>query len=426
VATIVRRSVLPALLVATLLAGAAAGRWTAGRTAEPDRTGPTAMPVAATEATALTDEAIRLYAAGQFAHACERFEQAADEAPSSPGRRADAGRCFETWGWRTLAGGRPDEAALLFRQGLTLAPHDPALLRGAGVASVHAGRPADALAPLEAAARIEADAQVHLLLARLYDSRDEPERALAHLQAVVTVEPDHAEVRSLLDKLERERHVESGFVRESGPHFVVKYRAGADAAVRRAVITALDAARQRVEGQLGAVAQAPVIVILYDRHEFDDVARAHPWVTGLFDGKIRLPLGGALPSRRHLERLLVHEYAHAVIHHRSRGRAPRWLQEGLAQALEGRTRDLNLTAPGRMSLDGLEALVSDSDPRRARAGYEVAHFVVADLLERGGMPAMRVLLSRLAAGDVLATAVPGIYGSRLAELESQWRHRLGS
>jgi hypothetical protein len=39
---------------------------------------------------------------------------------------------------------------------------------------------------------------------------------------------------------------------------------------------------------------------------------------------------------------------------------------------------------------------------------------------------MRVLLSRLAAGDVLATAVPGIYGSRLAELESQWRHRLGS
>jgi tetratricopeptide (TPR) repeat protein len=419
---VIRRGLLSAALVATLVASAAAGRFMARPSTELDR--PTLLPVAATDATALTDEAIRLYAAGQFANACARFTQAADEAPSSAARRTDAGRCFETWGWRTLAGGRPDEAALLFRQGLALAPADPALLRGAGVASVHAGRPADALGPLEAAARLEPDAQVHLLLARLYDSRDEPERAVEHLHAIVAGEPGHPEARLLLDKVERERRVETGFQREVRSHFVVKYRAGAVPRARRQVLAALGVARERVATQLGA-ADEPVIVILYDRRQFDHVAGAHPWVTGLFDGKIRLPLGGALPPRRDLERLLVHEYAHAVIHHRARGRAPRWLHEGLAQALEGRAPDTSLAAPGRMTLEGLEALVTDADPRRAHAGYEIALFIVTDLLERGGMPAIRALLARLATGESMAAAAPGVYGWRLAELETQWRRQLG-
>ena len=421
--SVIRRGLLPAALVATLVAGAAAGRFMARPSIEPDR--PTRLPVAATDATALTDEAIRLYAAGQFASACARFTQAADAVPSSVARRTDAGRCFETWGWRTLAGGRPDEAALLFRQGLALAPADPALLRGAGVASVHAGRPADALGPLEAAARLEPDAQVHLLLARLYDSRDEPERAVEHLHAVVAGEAGHPEARLLLDKVERERRVETGFEREVRSHFVVKYRAGAVPRARRQVLAALGAARERVATQLGATADEPVIVILYDRRQFDHVAGAHAWVTGLFDGKIRLPLGGALPPRRDLERLLVHEYAHAVIHHRARGRAPRWLHEGLAQALEGRAPDASLAASGRMTLAGLEALVTDADPRRAHAGYEIALFIVTDLLERGGMPAMRALLARLATGESMATAAPGVYGWRLVELETQWRRQLG-
>lgn len=420
---VVPRGLVLALLVATLLAGAAAGRWTARRPAEPDR--PTPQPAVATAAAALTEEAIRLYAAGQFASACERFSHAADVAPTSPARRVDAGRCFESWGWRTLADGRPDEASLLFRQGLALTPRDPGLLRGAGVASVHAGRPADALAPLESAARLEPDAQVHLLLARLYDSRDDSARALEHLGAILAIEPGHAEARLLLEKVEREQRVESGFTRETGRHFVVKYRPGARPAARRAVLAALGAAREQVVEELGAAGDEPLIVILYERRQFDRVSRSHPWVTALFDGKIRLPLGGVLPPRADLERLLVHEYAHAVIHHRARGRAPRWLHEGLAQALEGRSPDPGLVVPGALTLEGLEALVTDSDPRRAHVGYEIALFVVTDLLERGGMPAIRALLGRLAAGDSFAAAAPGLYGWRLPELESQWRRQLG-
>src|SRR5439155_7283 len=130
-----RRGLLP--LVAVALATGAAAWWSVLRAPVP---APAVVLTRPADATALTDDAIRLYAAGQLARACDRFSEAAGERPNSAARREDVGRCFETWGWRTLAQGRPEEAALLFGQGLAAVPDDPALLKAAGVAAVHAGR----------------------------------------------------------------------------------------------------------------------------------------------------------------------------------------------------------------------------------------------------------------------------------------------
>jgi hypothetical protein len=180
-----------------------------------------------------------------------------------------------------------------------------------------------------------------------------------------------------------------------------------------------------VVARLGEAPRERVTVVLYDAGQFQEVARVHAWVTGLFDGKIRLPAGSPSPRRRELERILVHEYAHAVIHDLTRGRAPRWLHEGLAQALEGAPVDPLLRVPGRPTLTGLEALLADGDPARARTAYEIALWVVHDLLDRGGMPAIRDLMARLGRGEPIEAAVPAVYGLRLAELEEQWRRVLG-
>ena len=408
------------VLVAGALAAGGTAWWSVARVPAPD---PVAVRPAS--APALTEDAIRLYAAGQLARACDRFSEAAGERPDSAARREDVGRCFETWGWRTLAQGRPDEAALLFGQGLVAIPEDPALLKGAGVAAVHAGRADEALGALEASARVRADAQVRMLLARLYDYRDEPERAVTHLRALLAADPTDVDAGRLLTKLEREQRTEASFVREPVNGFVLRYQPGFDAELRRAVVGALETARRRVVAQLGDAAVEPVRVVLYERGQFSDVTRSHTWVDGLFDGRIRLPLGPGRPRRIELERLLTHEYAHAVIHQCARGRAPRWLHEGLAQVLEGRVADSALAVSGGLTLAGLETLLTDDDPRRAHAGYELALFVVADLLDRGGMESMRTLLARLATGETMGEVAPHVYGWRLTELESQWRRRLG-
>src|SRR5918996_4862794 len=143
----------PAFLVPVAVGGG--GR--AGERGSPALPRLPVMPAA--RPTALTDEAVSLYAAGQFPRACDRFSRAWEHDPASAARREDVARCFESWGWSTLRQGRADEAVLLFRQGLRQSPDAPALLRGLGLAAVHAGRGEDALAPLEAAAPNHAHAE---------------------------------------------------------------------------------------------------------------------------------------------------------------------------------------------------------------------------------------------------------------------------
>src|SRR5688500_2978176 len=84
-----------------------------------------------------------------------------------------------------------------------------------------------------------------------------------------------------------------------------------------------------------------------------------------------------------------------------------------------------LRLPGAPTLAGVEALVSEADPLHARTGYDVSLWIVRDLLDRGGMPAMRELLRRLGRGESLDVAIPSIYGLRQADLETQWRRVLG-
>jgi len=417
------------LILGALLLGAAALTlgWREGRRYERGGAERTIVfaSLRARDAQALTEEAIHLYATGQFPRACEKFGLAAADDPASSARRQDVIRCFEGWGWHALREGRPDEAALLFRQGLTETPDDPALLKGLGVAAVHAGRSDDAFAPLERAALAEYDPEVRLLLAHLHDRRDDPAQAVVNLKAVLDREPTNEAARRMLDKVEREWRAEAGFRREVTPRFVVKYRDTLDAEARREIVQHLEAAAARVGRTLAYTPHQRTTVVLYEHHEFRDVTRVHAWATGLFDGKIRLPVGRVRPPAHELERLAGHEYAHAAIHDLTRGRAPRWLHEGLAQVLEGAAADPILRAPAGLTLAGVEALATDSDPLRARAGYDIALWIVRDLLDRGGIEPLRELLARLGAGETIAEAMPHVYGLRLTELESQWRRVLG-
>jgi tetratricopeptide (TPR) repeat protein len=380
---------------------------------------------AAPEITRLTDEGIRLFARHELPEACERFSEAAARAPQNIALRGTVARCFEDWGWRALRDGRAEEAVLLFRQGLQESPAAEELLTGLGVAAIHAGRADLAVEPLAEVVRSHPDGDATILLARLYDQRDEGTRAVTLLRRLVAAHPDDAEARRLLDKLSREHEAEAGFRKEESAHFVLKYRGAGPAESRQAVLATLERLYADIGDALGRYPAEKILVILYPAGRFREVTGTHDWVSGLFDGKVRLPAGALALARPALTRVLAHECTHAIVHQVARGRAPRWLQEGLAQHFEGAVDEDLLELPRGLTLAGVEALLTSGDIAKARTGYRTALWLVRDLFERGGMTAIADLLARLGDGEPAAAAVERVYGLPLERLEAQWRLVLG-
>lgn len=68
-------------------------------------------------------------------------------------------------------------------------------------------------------------------------------------------------------------------------------------------------------------------VVMYNRRSRKHVNEFFP---GIYDGKIRVYLG--IPDA--MGHIIVHELTHAAIDELSRGQAPRWVHEGLAQVME--------------------------------------------------------------------------------------------
>lgn len=77
-------------------------------------------------------------------------------------------------------------------------------------------------------------------------------------------------------------------------------------------------------------------VVLYGGRSYFSLVSIPEWVSGVYDGKIRVcldPDGGLTPQ---LEGVLSHELTHALVRRASGDRAPGWLHEGLAQWFEGK------------------------------------------------------------------------------------------
>ena len=148
------------------------------------------------------------------------------------------------------------------------------------------------------------------------------------------IRPD-AEVARALEKAERDQQAESSYREGETRHFSLRYYGGAAPQLARSVLRVLEEHFEAISSELNFTPADPIGVILYTEQAFADITRAPGWVGAINDGRIRVPVQGLTSVSAELSRVLRHELTHSFIQQKTHGRCPVWLQEGIAQWMEG-------------------------------------------------------------------------------------------
>ena len=286
--------------------------------------------------------------------------------------------------WLEVREDRLDRALDLALTGLATNPGDPWLLEVVGEVQYRRNRLADAAEALRAAA---------------------------------AARPDDGSLRKRLAKVERDLAAERDYARADSQHFVLRFDGDRDDRVGGLLLDELERAYDELADELDAWTREPVTVILYTNHQFHETTRTGAEVAGLFDGKIRLPVGGIERVTPAVRRVARHELVHALLHAKGKGRVPRWLHEGLAQFLEPRDPATVNRALSLAARRGREFSL-------APFSYPTALSFTAFLDREAGRHRLLWFVELLAEGRPEPQAFLEAFGWSMEEAERRWRESL--
>ena len=302
-----------------------------------------------------------------------------------------------------------------------------------GLALLELGEPDAAEVELqEARVMGEPDAGILLLLGKAYYQRDRLLEAADVLESAMLYASDSAGIAQLLEKVRRELAVEEEMQREYGGHFVISFDDQKNHELGSQVLEVLEEAYLALGSLLDYYPRQRVTVLLYTRQQFSELTDSPEWAAGLYDGKIRLPVGGIKQVNRTVRALLYHEYMHVILREIAGRKLPAWLNEGLAITAEVASGLTRLEKDGfdrageLFSLRQLEQPFGRYDGHQSFLAYRQSYSLVNFLIDEYGEHHLRSLLFGLAEGgdiaDVFAESY-SLYGLSYPDFENRWRKR---
>ncbi|MDD5216815.1 MAG: peptidase MA family metallohydrolase [Candidatus Omnitrophica bacterium] len=237
-------------------------------------------------------------------------------------------------------------------------------------------------------------------------------------------------VKEKIEKINKEVPLDVRFSTMSTKNFILKYQGEKKLGNAQGILDLLEQNYEMQTKDFGYHFKQPVIVLLYDTDEFQKITKSPFWVSGIYDGKIRLPVYEPAFGDAALNGIIAHEMAHVFVSVMSQNKAPSWIHEGLAIYEENKVskKDLTLfeTAVETNSLLPLEQILheskpTDQDPLYANLFYEESFCFVEFLIKRFGMFKVEQLLSRYGKGGESSEAMDQVFGKSIMELEKEWR-----
>lgn len=229
-----------------------------------------------------------------------------------------------------------DAAVAHYRRALNYAPDHVGVLLSVAYLHLRRSEYSQAVEYLERADRVAPEVpDVPKLLGWGYYGLNKIEPAVREWKRALELRKD-PDVQRALEKALRDQQTERDFKEGETRHFTLRYHGGAAPPLAREILRTLEEHFQAIELELDFAPPEPIGVLLYTEQDFVDITRAPSWASALNDGRIRVPVQGLTSVTSDLSSTLKHELTHSFVHQKTRGRAPAWLQEGVAQWMEGK------------------------------------------------------------------------------------------
>jgi len=345
------------------------------------------------------------------------------DAQSSPQGAVAARDAFEA-----LVAGRIREATPLFEQAIAAAPTDPDLRVGAAFAAYLEGRSDDARHMLDSALALDAKhIGARMLLGRLQRRTGDSVGAVQTYERLAADLPDNKNIAKVLARWHREDALHTQMDQSIGAHFSVAFDGPSEAALAERALASLERAYDRIGDVLLVYPVTPIPVVLYSQRQFRDITRSPSWAGGAYDGIIRVPVRGALDQEAELDRVLSHEFVHALVATMTTRRLPTWFNEGLAGALEtddvGWAHRVVEQLPEPIPLEALIGSFSEFSGDEADGAYAVSALAIHRLLETAGGVAVANLLRDLDDGASFEAAFAHRMPVTIKQFEAEWDAR---
>jgi tetratricopeptide (TPR) repeat protein len=333
-----------------------------------------------------------------------------------------------------LAHGDMEHALVDARTALTYAPDEPALLMNVGYLLLRRSEFKESIGYLERARRFAPEnADVPKLEGWAYYGLNKLDQAVAEWKRALAMRPDK-EVQIALDRALADKTEEESYKENESNHFKLRYSGAAAPALARDVLRTLERHFSVIESELNFTPPESIGVILYTQDAFSDITKAPAWAGALNDGRIRVPVQGLGSVDAELSRVLKHELTHSFIAQKTNSacmglkascaiRAPTWIQEGLAQWMEGKRSGEDAEVLQQIYSQGqaiplgrLEGSWMNMGGDTARYAYAWALANTEYIVQTDGMGDMERILDRIGAGMPTEAALKEVLHSDYDDL----------
>src|SRR5712672_2175207 len=340
----------------------------------------------------------------------------ASEAQSgAPGASHKAALAYHAVAQFELSRGDMERALNDERTALTYAPEDPGILLNVAYLHLRRSENKQGLDYLERARSVAPNnPDVSKLAGWAYYAMNKLKEAVAEWQRSLTLRPD-PEVQAALDKALRDKQEEENYRENESSHFTLRYSGEAEPGLAHDVLRTLEGHFSAIESELSFTPPDSIGIILYTQQAFADITRAPGWVGALNDGRIRVPVQGLTSMTAELSRVLKHELTHSFVGQKTGERCPVWLQEGIAQYMEGKRSRVSASTlysayerHMEFSLASYETSWMNLPKETASNAYAWSLATVEAIVTEEGMVSIERILDRIATQSATEDALRAV------------------